>query len=404
MGFGVHGPISAHIGARLGLAFALLALTAASPQQAQPAAQGVLPSEIVIGSHVDLSGPLKPWGIAVRNGLTLAVEEANQAGGINGRKVRLVVRDDSYDPATATDVARALVQQDRVFAILSPLGTPTAKAAMEQAFSKGVLYLFPLSTSEETFLPLQPLKFALTPSPAMEVQEGLRRILNAREQLKVGLLVSRDAFGSSVKQGADNELERRGRSVGAEVTVGPEETQLEAALGRLRTQGTDLVVLGTDAQQALLVLRAALAIRWRPMFLCSSACHAAEFATLGEVEADGLYGVSQVAIPYADDPKLGAWARHYEARFAAVANVQALTAYRNARLFLATLRQAGPAPTQIAFARLLENRGIWTDHALGGLPIEFTKDDHLGSHRSLLAQIQHGRWVVLADPVLQNRP
>jgi ABC-type branched-subunit amino acid transport system substrate-binding protein len=151
-------------------------------------------------------------------------------------------------------------------------------------------------------------------------------------------------------------------------------------------------------------MRAAAAIRWRPRFLCSSACYAAEFPTLAADDGDGLYAMGQMAIPYEDDPKVGDWARRYQARFSRVATVQALTAYRNARLFLAALRQAGGEPTQPAFARLLETRGTWTDPVLGGLPVEFSPTDHLGNHGSILAQIRRGRWVVLADPLPMNRP
>ena len=62
-----------------------------------------------------------------------------------------------------------------------------------------------------------------------------------------------------------------------------------------------------------------------------------------------------------------------------------------------------PNPTQGAFARMLETRGTWTDPVLGGLPIEFSASNHLGSHGSLLAQIRSGRWSVLADN-LPRRP
>src|SRR5580765_8296169 len=106
------------------LALGVLALVGNRPAEADVPALGVLAKEIVVGTHVDLSGPLKPWGTAVRNGLTMAIEEANKAGGINQRMIRLIVRDDGYDPAKAVDAARTLTNQDHVFAILSPLGTP----------------------------------------------------------------------------------------------------------------------------------------------------------------------------------------------------------------------------------------------------------------------------------------
>jgi branched-chain amino acid transport system substrate-binding protein len=355
-------------------------------------------NDIIIGSHVDLSGPLASWGASVKNGLVMAIEEANDAGGVNGRKLTLVVRDDSYDPEQAATAVRRFAGEG-AFAILSPLGTPTVHAAMSEAEARGLLYLFPLTANEETYAPLAPLTFSLIPSHAMEIQEGLRRILNGRGALRVGVLASKDAFGREVAQGTINELKRRGLPLTADIGFAPEDTQFEDALGQLHAQGVDLIVLGTEAEQALQIARAAASLRWKPAFLCSSACYEPEFATLSGGEAEGFYAVSQVPIPYPEDLKLGAWSRRYEARFSAVANLHALAAYRNAHLFLAALAQAGENPTPAEFAHILETRGSWTDPVLGGLPVEFTATDHLGSHTSLLTQIRRGRWTVLADPI-----
>ncbi len=337
----------------------------------------------------------------------MAVDEANAAGGVNGKKLRLVVRDDAYDPALAAKAVARLADEDGAFAILSPLGTPTVHAAMTEALSRGVLYLFPLTASEETYLPLAPLKFSLMPSHEMEVQEGLRRILNARgTSLKVGVLASNDTFGRAVKQAAANELGHRGMSLVATADFAAGDAAFETALDRLRRAGATLIVLGAEAEQALRITRSAAAIRWQPDFLCSSACYEPEFATLAGDDAEGMFGVGQVPIPYPDDPKLGPWARRYEARFHRAANVHALAAYRNAHLFLTVLAQTGPSPTQARFAKMLETRGSWTDQVLGGLPAEFSATDHLGSHTSLLAQIRKGRWVVLTDagPPPQAKP
>jgi ABC-type branched-subunit amino acid transport system substrate-binding protein len=371
---------------------------------AQPAAQGVLAQEIIIGTHVDLSGPLAPWGRAVSNGLSLAFEEANRSGGVNGRTIRLIVKDDAYDPAQAASAVRQLVIQDRVFAILSPLGTHTVTASLQEALSRGVLYLFPLTASPETHAPLAPLKFALTPTHEMEIQEGLRRILNARGPLKVGVLAPNDAFGRAVSQGAVNELQRRGLALGALLPFARGRETYDSIATKLRGERVDVVVLGIEPEETLALLRVARTMRWRPLFLCTSACYAAEFATLGAADAEGLFAVGQVAIPYADDTKLRAWIRRYEARFSAVPTVQALTAYRNARLFLSVLRQAGRTPTQAGVATILETRGSWTDPELGGLPIEFSPTDHLGGHSGLLAQVRGGRWVVLTDNMVSALP
>jgi len=238
----------------------------------------------------------------------------------------------------------------------------------------------------------------------MEVQEGLRRILNARGPQKVGVLAPNDAFGREVGQGAVNELQRRGLALGAMLPFSRGTETFDAIARKLRDERIDVVVLGVEPEETLGLLRAARTIRWRPIFLCTSACYAPEFATLSGADADGLLAVGQIAIPYADDKKLSAWVKRYEKRFSAVPNVQALTAYRNARLFLSVLRQAGRNPTQASVANVLETRGSWTDPELGGLPIEFTPKDHLGGHSGLLAQVRGGRWVVLADNLVAAVP
>jgi ABC-type branched-subunit amino acid transport system substrate-binding protein len=385
-------------------AFLIASMTCADAQPAPTPAQGVLAQDIIIGTHVDLSGPLAPWGKAVSNGLTLAIEEANSKGGVNGRNVRLIVKDDAYDQAQAASAVRQLVTQDRVFAILSPLGTHTMSASLQEALSRGVLYLFPMTASPESHTPLAPLKFALTPTHEMEVQEGLRRILNAKGPLKVGVVAPNDAYGREVSQGAVNELQRRGLALGAMLPFSRGAETFESIARKLRDERVDVVVLGVEPEETLGLLRVARAMRWRPMFLCTSACYAPEFATLGGADAEGLFAVGQVAIPYADDKKLRAWVKRYETRFSAVPTVQALTAYRNARLFLSVLRQAGRNPTQASVANVLETRGSWTDPELGGLPIEFTPKDHLGGHSGLLVQVRGGRWVVLADDLVSALP
>ncbi|MEO8559668.1 MAG: ABC transporter substrate-binding protein, partial [Rhodospirillales bacterium] len=91
---------------KLGLRVALLGAVfglAATPAFAQTKTtnQGISANEIVIGTHQDLSGPIKSWGVPVSNGMKMAVEEINAAGGINGRKLKLIIEDSAYDPKKA---------------------------------------------------------------------------------------------------------------------------------------------------------------------------------------------------------------------------------------------------------------------------------------------------------------
>src|SRR5437660_10111226 len=136
------------------IAITTVALIAATPALAQ---QGVSPTEIVIGTAQDLSGPIVNFSKAAVNGMRMRVDEVNAAGGVNGRKLRLVVEDHGYDPKKAVLAAQKMVQQDKIFAALGSIGTGTAIAAMPIYLDAKVGHLFPLSGAREMFEPTAPL-------------------------------------------------------------------------------------------------------------------------------------------------------------------------------------------------------------------------------------------------------
>src|SRR5687767_11656738 len=133
----------------------------ASLATAQNANQGVSKTEITLGSIQDLSGPIAGFGKQVRLGMLLRVDEINEQGGINGRKIKLIVEDSAYDPKKAVLAAQKLVNQDKIFAMVAHIGTPTNNAAMPVQFEKNVPNLFPITAAREMSEPLHKLKFAL---------------------------------------------------------------------------------------------------------------------------------------------------------------------------------------------------------------------------------------------------
>lgn len=364
-------------------------------------AQGAMTHEIIVGTHVDLSGPLAEWGKATRNGLRMGVEEANAAGGMGGRRIRLIVEDDQYGTAMAAAAVRKLVREDRAFAILSPLGTPTVAASMQEALDRGVLHLFPLTADAQSFHPLHPLKFAVTPPYANDIAAGLEYLLSTSRGKKVAVLYQANAFGLSVFDGAQTALAKRGLKPAAVVNFPAGTTSFAKQVAKLKASKADIVVLGTVMQDTLAILRAARARGFRPVFLCSAACYTPEMATLGGASVEGLYATADIPIPYSDDPNPGlrAWAARYQSKFRSVPTLQALQGYMNARLFAEAVRRTGIVLTQAQFAQTLEKMEPWTDPKLDGLAVKFSPKDHLGVHAGFLARVQKGRWMII-DPDL----
>jgi ABC-type branched-subunit amino acid transport system substrate-binding protein len=123
----------------LGLAVSALALTGLpAAAQTKVTNEGISATEIVIGTHQDLSGPIKVWGVPVSNGMKMATEEINAAGGIHGRKIKLILEDSGYDPKRAVLASQKMVERDKVFAMVGPMGSPTVLASQDVLFDAGV--------------------------------------------------------------------------------------------------------------------------------------------------------------------------------------------------------------------------------------------------------------------------
>src|SRR3954449_10771851 len=92
--------------------------------------------------------------------MMLRVDEINEQGGINGRKVRLIVEDSAYDPKRAVLAAQKLVNQDKIFAMVAHIGTAQNMAAMPVQFEKNVINFFPVTAAREMYEPYHRLKYS----------------------------------------------------------------------------------------------------------------------------------------------------------------------------------------------------------------------------------------------------
>src|SRR6266481_8178994 len=116
---------------------------------------GVSTDKIVFGQAAVLEGPASALGIGMRDGLAAAFAEANAKGGVKGRKLELVSRDDGYEPNKSIEATKALIDAG-VFALVGPVGTPTSMAAHPVAKEAGVPFIGPFTGVEALRNPYQP--------------------------------------------------------------------------------------------------------------------------------------------------------------------------------------------------------------------------------------------------------
>jgi ABC-type branched-subunit amino acid transport system substrate-binding protein len=111
----------------------------------RPSAQGVTDTEIVFGMSSPFSGPAKELGRGMKTGVDIAFAAANDAGGINGRKLRLIALDDGYEPERTRAVMKELGEGRKVFGFIGNVGTPTAEVAVPYALEKKLLFFGPFT-------------------------------------------------------------------------------------------------------------------------------------------------------------------------------------------------------------------------------------------------------------------
>lgn len=234
--------------------------------------EGISANEIVIGTHQDLSGPIKGWGVPVANGMKMAVEEINAAGGINGRKIRLVVEDSGYDPKKAVLASQKLIERDKVFAMVGPMGSPTVLAAQDILFDAGVLQLFPLSAAEFTFKfdpakPQERLKFSNLLPYVESTRAALKYMMESKSFQKPCIMHQDDEYGKNVLDGFNQQLAAMKVQPASVTSYKRGASDFSAQVAKMKSDGCDLVVLGTVIRETIGAMSEAKKLGWDVTFL-----------------------------------------------------------------------------------------------------------------------------------------
>ena len=382
-----------------GVFAALAALSALSSPAGAADTQGVTKSEILIATIQDLSGPVAAYGKAARNGLQLRVDEINEQGGIHGRKIKLLVEDNGYDPKKAVLAAQKLVTQDKVFLIASHIGTPMNNAVMPLMFEKGVINFMPLSAGREMFDPPHKLKFASVASYYETLRMNVPKLYKEKAAKQACALYQDDDYGLEVVRGAEAGLKEIGVTLGEKTTYKRGATDFSSQVARLKASGCDFLVMGTIVRETIGTIAEARKTGWNPTFVGSQASYTDLIHKLGGKGMDGYYAVSTNFFPYLDldNQPLRFWANKYKTKFNDDPSTYATGTYAVMDVFLKAALKAGPNLTTDSFVKAMETMGEVPADMFGTPPLSFTPTKRLGSSLSRLSQIQDGRWKVVSD-------
>jgi len=380
-------------------AIALSALVAASSVYAAEQ-QGVSKTEILVGTIQDLSGPLAGYGKQARNGMQLRVDEINEQGGVNGRKLKLLVEDSGYDPKKAVLAAQKLVNQDKIFIMAGHLGTAHNNAAMPVQFEKRIVNFMPLTAAREMYEPLNPLKYALLSSYYDQMRTTLPKMVKDKSAKKVCAIYQDDEFGLEVLRGAEAGLKTMNMDFTEKTSFKRGATDFSSQVAKMKAAGCDLVVLGTIIRETIGTIGESRKNGFNPVFFGSQAAYTDLIHKLGGKAMDGLYATMSAQNPYLDEASqpIRFWANKYKTKFNEDPAVFSAYGYIMIDLFIQVAQKAGPNLTTDAFIKTMDGMTVPPD-MFGSPQLKFTPKQHLGSDLSRLSQIQDGKWKVVSDYV-----
>jgi len=388
-----------NIGARVLGALALAAAALPGGALAQ-GTQGVTDTEIVIGTHQDLSGPVASLGGPLRDGMVLAVEDINAAGGIHGRKIRLIVEDSGFDPKKAVLATQKLLTQDKVFAMVATLGSATTQATMPMILERGVPLLFAGTPADFTYTPFHKLKFGLSSPYGEQVRAQVKWAYEKLGKRRFGILYQDDETGQNVMRATEDQLKVHGLTLVERASYKRGAIDFSSQISRLKAANVDVVVLGTIVRETASAKMEARKQGWPVDMLVNVAGTNSAIFTIAGDAVDGLYGQSQFLPLDSQEqtPALKGVIERYKARFGKAPEDGIVFGYTSVMLFAEGVKNAGRNLTVDTLVQGLEKVNNWTT-VFAAAPVSFGPTERLGVRATMVMQARGGKFVPITGPI-----
>ena len=369
------------------------AAPAPAPGQAAsgPLIAGVTDTEVTLGMAAPLTGVSKELGRQMKIGVELAFEQANAAGGVNGRKVKLLVMDDGYEPTRTHDVVRALAEQRGVFGFVGNVGTPTAAVAVPYALERKMLFFGPFTGA--SLLRKEPpdrYVFNYRASYVEETAAMVRYLVDVRriKPDRIAVFAQDDSFGEAGFQGVAKGLRQYKHAASSILRVSYKRNTADVsdAVERILQdkKGIEAVVMVATYRPAAHFIEKVRDQRPGMIFsnvsFVGSQALSEELVQLGPRYPQGVIVTQVVPLPTGQST-VGIRYREALARYSPgeKPDFVSLEGYITGNLLLEGLRRAGRNLGTEELVNALESiRGL--DVGLG-VPLSFGMSEHQASHK-----------------------
>lgn len=374
----------------------IVAMTGAASAQK---VNGVTDTEILIGSHGPLTGPAAYVGLGARSGLELAVDEINSAGGIHGRKLKVLFEDDGFSPAKALATVKKLVEDNKVFMIFGASGSNPTIGTLDYLRDNKVPSLISLSSAPAVTRPFSHYIFRGATVETVLYGERFSEFLVEYNKVKrLAIIAGTDELPKNEADATTREMKKNYNQepvLRVEYKVG--DTDFTPQLLKVRDANPDLIMINGNLTEAVIILRQARELGLKqPVFGSGTLVDNTMIAKNGAA-AEGLMG--PWFVPHFMDsnhPDMvkfrEGWARLNPNAPVGRPNVFDYMAYGDMHVVAEGLRRAGRDVTQDKFVAALETLDKWRVSEVAQ-PRTFTNWHHIGNLNLQMMVIKNGKWV-----------
>lgn len=350
-------------------------------------ATGVSDKRIVFGQSAAFKGPAAALGLGMRDGILAAFHEANETGGINGRKLELIAYNDGYEPETAIGNTNRLLEEDKVFALIGEVGTPTSKAVQPIATDQNVPFLDPFTGANFLRHPSLHNVVNVRASYDQETEAWIEYLVESLGHSRIAILYQDDSFGRAGLAGVGKALEKRGMQLVAEGTYKRNTTAVKRALLAIRKGRPDAVVMVGAYKPCATFIKLARRIEMNAVFVNISFVGSKALSHELGVAGEGVI-VSQV-VPLPDNKTIPLVARYRHALKASNSNAEpgfvSLEGYVVGRLVVEALQRLGRTVTRDGLISTIKDVGTFD---LNGIELIYGPNDNQGMDQVFLTMIQ----------------
>jgi branched-chain amino acid transport system substrate-binding protein len=364
-----------------------------SPSGTSAAEVGVTDKEVKIGILGSLTGPAAIFGTGNLAGATIAFEEANAAGGINGRKLDWISLDDESSPPKAIAAYKRLVDQEKVFAIFGPAASAVGQALVP-TFNASTTPTF-VSIFSTPAVTEPPIPMLFRTGVMNDRQQGIAiadYVVDSLAAKKIALISQSDEYGKRGGEAVTARLAERKSSLVSSEVFNVSDTDFTAQISRAIQTAPDVLIVYGYPNASAIITRQAKQLGLKSKIMGANSAGSRKYPEIVGEAAAGTHNIlSLKVLPEGDDPAAVKFRANFEKRFPDLArqgrpDLGDVLGYGGALVFLEGLKRTGPGLTQAAFVKALETlKGFETGLTL---PTTFSATEREGNQSARIVEIQ----------------